>query len=139
MTRRKTKRTSGYAFLIGRPTLFSLQNRPGFAGVRADARRSPTPSFQLYLNGLRTSSEGRSLCVVALRFGSPRDRFLVFRLRGLDQRFERGNAERFEDFAAEGQARPDIRVRIRSNVIRIRVRHAAIRIRVEVAAIDHTA
>ena len=41
VTRRKTKRTSGYAFLIGRPTLFSLQNRPGFAGVRADARRSP--------------------------------------------------------------------------------------------------
>lgn len=37
------------------------------------------------------------------------------------------------------QARPDIRVRIRSIVIRIRVRHAAIRIRVVVAAIDHTA
>ena len=40
VTHRKTKRTSG-TLLIGRPTLFSLQNRPGFAGVRADARRSP--------------------------------------------------------------------------------------------------
>ncbi len=139
MTHRKTKRTSGYAFLIGRPTLFSLQNRPGFAEVRADARRSPTPSFQLYLNGLRTSSEGRSLCVVALRFGSPRDRFLAFRLRGLGQRFERGNAERFEDFAAEGQARPDKRARTRTIVIRTRARHAAIRTRAAAAAIDHTA
>lgn len=139
MTHRKTKRTSGYAFLIGRPTLFSLQNRPGFAGVRADARRSPTPSFQLYLNGLRTSSEGRSLCVVALRFGSPRDRFLAFRLRGLGQRFERGNAERFEDFAAEGQARADIRVRARRIVIRIRDRYTATRARDAAPAIDHTA
>ena len=61
------------------------------------------------------------------------------RSRNLGQRFKRGHALRPDEFAAEGQARPDIRVRIRSIVIRIRVRHAAIRIRVVVAAIDHTA
>lgn len=36
------------------------------------------------------------------------------------------------------QARPDIRVRVRSIVVRIRVRHPSIRVRVVVAAIDHT-
>ena len=37
------------------------------------------------------------------------------------------------------QARPVIRVRVRSIVIRIRVRHTAIRVRVVVATINHTA
>ena len=61
------------------------------------------------------------------------------RSRNLGQRFKRGHALRPDEFAAEGQARPDIRARIRSIVIRTRARHAAIRIRVAVAAIDHTA
>ncbi len=136
----KTKRTSGYAFLIGSPTLFSLKNQPSFAEVIADAwLPPPTSSVQLYLNGLRTSSEGHSLCVVALRFGARCDRFLAFRLRGLDQRFESGHAERFKDFAAEGQTRPGIPTRIRCIVNRIRTRHAGKSKRVVGAAVDHTA
>lgn len=37
----------------------------------------PCPALSVYLNGLRTSFEGRSFRVVALRFGSLRDRFLA--------------------------------------------------------------
>lgn len=37
----------------------------------------PSPALSVYLNGLRTSFEGRSFRVVALRFGSLRDRFLA--------------------------------------------------------------
>lgn len=61
------------------------------------------------------------------------------RSRNLDQRLVSGHALRPDELAAEGQARPDTRVRIRSIGIRIRARHAAIRIRAVVAAIDHTA
>ena len=39
------------------------------------------------------------------------------------------HALRPDDFAAEGQTRADIRIRIRSIVKRIRIRHTAIRIR----------
>lgn len=39
----------------------------------------------------------------------------------------------------EGQARPDIRARVRGNVTRIRARHTAIRVRIAVATINHTA
>lgn len=97
-------------------------------------------SFSLpaqYLNGLRTLSEGHSF--FAFRFRSLRDRFLAFRSRDLDYRFVRGHALRFDEVAAEGQTRPDNRVRTRCIEIRIRARHAAKRIRVVVAAIDHTA
>ena len=65
--------------------------------------------------------------------------FSLFRLRYLDCRLVRGHALRHHDFAAEGQTRPDIRVRVRRIGTRIRERHTAIRIRVVVAAIDHTA
>ena len=53
-------------------------------------------------------------------------------------RFVRFDAWRYLDFAAEGQTRAVIRVRMRCIVTRIRVRHAANRIRVVVAAINHT-
>ena len=61
------------------------------------------------------------------------------RLRNLDGRLVRGHALRPYDFAAEGQARADIRVRVRRIVIRTRIRHTAIRARIVVPAIDHTA
>ena len=53
----------------------------------------------------------------------------AFRLRHLDSRLERGHALRPNDSAAEGQTRPDVRVRVRSNVIRMRARNATIRTR----------
>ena len=43
------------------------------------------------------------------------------------------------DFTAEGQARADIRARIRGIVVRIRKRDTAIRVRIVVPAIDHAA
>lgn len=49
------------------------------------------------------------------------------------------HARRFDDFSAEGQTRPDIRVRIRSIAIRTRVRHTATRTRTVAATINHTA
>ena len=58
--------------------------------------------------------------------------YFGYRLVGFD-------ALRFLDFSAEGQARPVIRVRVRSIEIRIRARHTAIRVRVVVATINHTA
>ena len=91
-----------------------------------------------YLNGLRTLSEGHSFFRF-FRFGSLRDRFIAFRSRSLAQRFVRGHALRFDEFAAEGQTRPDIRARMRCIATRTRARHAATRTRAAVAAIDHTA
>ena len=76
---------------------------------------------------------------ILFRFGSLRDRFAAFRSRDFDYRFVPGHALRFDEFAAEGQTRADIRARIRRIVNRIRARHAATRIRVVVAASDHTA
>ena len=58
--------------------------------------------------------------------------YFGYRLVGFD-------ALRSLDFAAEGQARPDTRVRVRSIANRIRVRHTAKRVRVAVATINHTA
>ena len=58
--------------------------------------------------------------------------YFGYRLVGFD-------ALRSLDFAAEGQARPDTRVRVRNSVIRIRVRHTAMRVRFAVATINHTA
>ena len=81
----------------------------------------------------------RSRFALRARFPALRFRNFAFRLRYLDNRFERLHARRSHDLPSEGQARPDMRVRVRRSVIRIRVRHAAIRIRVVVAAIDHTA
>ena len=65
-------------------------------------------------------------------------RFGALRLRHLAYRLVRCHAVRTDDFAAEGQTRADIRIRIRSIVIRLRIRHPAIRIRIVVPAIDHT-
>lgn len=140
----KTKRTSGCAFLIPCPTLFFQKNSPGFAGVRGltPGVLSPSCSTVPSHNYIRMASEHcpkAILSFVAFRFGSLRDRFSAFRLRGLDQRFVRCHARRFDDFTAEGQARADIRARIRSIVTRIRARHTRTRARVVVAAIDHTA
>ena len=58
--------------------------------------------------------------------------YFGYRLVGFD-------ALRSLDFAAEGQARPENRARVRSIVIRIRARHTATRARVVVATINHTA
>ena len=63
----------------------------------------------------------------------------AYRLRHLAYRLVRRHACRPNEFAAEGQARADIRIRVRSIVIRIRIRHTAIRVRIVVPAIDHTA
>ena len=63
----------------------------------------------------------------------------ALRLRDFGQRFERADALRFDDFSAEGQARADIRARVRGIVIRNRARHTAIRARVVVPTINHTA
>ncbi|KAB4062153.1 hypothetical protein GAQ51_21425 [Bacteroides uniformis] len=60
------------------------------------------------------------------------------RLRHLAYRLVRCHALRPDDFAAEGQTRADIRIRIRSIVTRIRIRHTAIRIRTAVPAMDRT-
>ncbi len=146
-TKIKTKRGSPQNEAYLRVRFFNRQPYSVFAQKSTQLRRGhscrlappPTSSVQLYLNGLRTSSEGHSLCVVALRFGARCDRFLAFRLRGLDQRFESGHAERFKDFAAEGQTRPGIPTRIRCIVNRIRTRHAGKSKRVVGAAVDHTA
>ena len=81
----------------------------------------------------------KAILFFAFRFRSLRDRFLAFRSRDLDYRFVRGHALRFDEVAAEGQTRPDIRARTRCIAIRIRARHAATRIRAAAAAIDHTA
>ena len=70
---------------------------------------------------------------------SLRSRFARFALRSLAQRLIRSHALRPHDLAAEGQARADIRIRIRGIVIRIRIRDTAIRVRIVVPAIDHTA
>ena len=58
--------------------------------------------------------------------------YFGYRLVGFD-------ALRSLDFAAEGQARPDIRARVRSIVTRIRARHTATRARDVAATINHTA
>ena len=63
----------------------------------------------------------------------------AFRLRHLGQRLERCHAFRNHDFAAEGQTRPERRIRVRRIVTRMRARHTAIRKREVVAAKDHTA
>lgn len=105
------------------------KNRPGFAGIF----QPPGSVFEWPPNIVRRPF------FFAFRFGSLRDRFLALRSRDFDYRFIRGHALRFDEFAAEGQTRPDTRVRIRCIVTRIHVRHAATRIRVVVAAIDHTA
>ena len=62
-----------------------------------------------------------------------------FALRYLVQRLVRGHALRLHDLTAEGQARADIRTRIRGIVTRIRTRDTATRVRIVAPAIDHTA
>lgn len=107
---------------------FSRKFRPGFAGIF----QPPGSVFEWPPNIVRRPF------FFAFRFGSLRDRFSAFRSRNFDYRFVRGHALRFDEFAAEGQTRPDTRARIRCIATRIRVRHAAIRMRAAVAAIDHT-
>ena len=59
------------------------------------------------------------------------DSFVIhsFALRYFACRLVSRYARRFDDLAAEGQTRPEVRIRIRCVVIRIRVRNTAIRIR----------
>ena len=125
------------AFLSPVDLPFSKKFRPGFAGFCGPAPGSPQPRpvciFERPPNIIRRpffSCYRFTLWVAARPLSRSRD---------LGHRFVRGHALRFDEVAAEGQARPDIRERIRSIVIRIRERHAAMRIRVAVAAIDHTA
>lgn len=54
---------------------FSKKFRPGFAGFCGPAPALPCPALSVYLNGLRMMFGGRSSRLVALRFGSLRDRF----------------------------------------------------------------
>lgn len=108
---------------------FFKKFRPSFAGIL----QPPGSVFEWPPNIVRRPF------FFAFRFRSLRDCFSAFRSRDFDYRFVRGHALRFDEFAAEGQTRPDTRVRIRCIVTRIRARHAAIRIRVVAAAIDHTA
>lgn len=56
---------------------FSKKFRPGFAGFCGPAPALPCPALSVYLNGLRMMFGGRSSRLVALRFGSLRDRFLA--------------------------------------------------------------
>ena len=100
------------------PYQYSKKNRPA------------SPVFEFLLNGIRKPSESRSFVLVASLH--------ALRLRHLAYRLVRCHALRPDDFAAEGQTRADIRIRIRSIVIRIRIRHTAIRVRIVVPAIDHT-
>ena len=51
--------------------------------------------------------------------------FHVRKLTNGNRGRERGDALRFDDFTAEGEARPDIRIRTRGAVIAVRVRDSA--------------
>lgn len=108
---------------------FFKKIRPGFAGIS----QPPGSVFEWPPNTVRRPFFFAFSLWVAAR------PLFALRSRSLAQRFVRGHALRFDDQSAEGQTRPDNRVRIRCIAIRIRARHAAIRIRVVVAAIDHTA
>ena len=105
----KTKRT-----LEGYPP-FSKIFRLAYASIQQLKRRwntIPTPFVFRFVASL-------PLC------------YFGYRLVGFD-------ALRSLDFAAEGQARPVNRARVRSIGTRMRARHTAIRVRAVVRAVNHT-
>lgn len=111
----KTKRTAG---VLPHPKIFSTGLRRYSHNARTESGHHPNPV----------------LFVLSLR-----SRFSRFALRSLDYRLIRSHALRPHEFAAEGQARADIRIRTRGIVMRKRIRDTAIRVRIAAPAIDHTA
>lgn len=94
----KTKRTAG---VLPHHKIFSTGLRRYSHNARTESGHHPNPV----------------LFVLSLR-----SRFARFALRSLDYRLIRSHALRPHEFAAEGQARADIRIRIRGTVIRTRTR-----------------
>ena len=108
----KTKRTAG---VLPHHKIFSTGLRRYSHNARTESGHHPNPV----------------LFVLSLR-----SRFSRFALRSLAQRLIRSHALRPHEFAAEGQARADIRIRIRGIVTSTRIRDTAIRVRIVVPAID---
>ena len=127
---RKTKR-----FAIPERAVYFLKTKRTAGGTPPPQKFST--GLRRYSHNARTESGHHPNPVLFVL--SLRSRFARVALRNLDYRLIRSHALRPHDFAAEGQTRADIRIRIRSIVSRTRIRHTATRTRTAVPAIDHTA